>query len=94
MEKYEEYDKTYNDDQLNDMINNYNATLEVVENDEILIKNLEEKSNRTEQEEEELKKQEKTYKETNKIWKHGMKIRQLLNKFYLIDKMLKRGHLI
>ena len=54
MEKYEEYDKTYNDYQLNDMINNYNDTWEVVENDKILIKNLEEKSNRTEHEEEEL----------------------------------------
>ena len=42
MEKYEEYDKTYNNDQLQDMINNYNDAVDVVENEE--------------QEEEELKK--------------------------------------
>ena len=38
MEKYEEYDNTYNDDQLQDMINNYNDTLDLVENDKKAIK--------------------------------------------------------
>ena len=56
MEKYEEYDKTYNDAELNDIINNYNEQIDVVHNDEKLIKILEKKSNRTEQEEEKLKK--------------------------------------
>ena len=38
MEKYEEYDKTYNDDQLHDMINNYNDAVDVVEKDEKQLK--------------------------------------------------------
>ena len=43
MEKYEEYDKTYNDAELNDIINNYNEQIDVVHNDEKLIKILEKK---------------------------------------------------
>ena len=51
MEKYEEHDKTYNDAELNDIINNYNEQIDVVHNDEKKIKILEDKNNRTEQEE-------------------------------------------
>ena len=38
MEKYEEYDKTYNDAELNDIINNYNEQIDVVHNDKNELK--------------------------------------------------------
>ena len=60
MSKYEEYDKTYDDDQLAEIIQNYNDSIDVVENDEKMIKELEDKSKRTAQEDEKLKQLKET----------------------------------